>query len=145
MKRTFARIPVLLLSAAMILSLCSCGGKGITTEDASKCVQVEMDATYKGQFQGMVDFYENVTTEIAREQYNDNVEGEAYYFLYSFGPEAIDGSGDMVEPTDMQLHQAKESRCQLGNHRGQGHPRHPHMKPGHKPYVQDNVQHGSDA
>ena len=108
MKRTFARIPVLLLSAAMILSLCSCGGKGITTEDASKCVQVEMDATYKGQFQGLVDFYENVTTEIAREQYNDNVEGEAYYFLYSFGPEAIDGSGDMVEPTDMQLHRAKE-------------------------------------
>lgn len=108
MKRTLTRIPALLLGAAMLLSLCSCGGKGITTEDASKCVQVEMDATYKGQFQGFVDFYSNVTTEDAKNQYNDNVEGEAYYFLYSFGPEAVDGSGDTVEPTDMQLHRAKE-------------------------------------
>ena len=108
MKRTFTRIPALVLGAAMLLSLCSCGGKGMSTEDASKCVQVEMDATYKGEFQGFVDFYDNVTMEDARNQYNDNVEGEAYYFLYSFGPEAIDGSGDTVDPTDMQLHRAKE-------------------------------------
>lgn len=108
MKRKLTRVSTLLLGAVMLLGLSSCGGKGMTTEDATQCVQVEMDATYKGQFQGLVDFYNNVTTEDARNQYNDNVEGEAYYFLYSFGPEAIDGSGDTVEPTDMQLHRAKE-------------------------------------
>lgn len=108
MRKTFPRISALLLGTVMLLSLCSCGGKGMTTEDASKCVQVELDATYKGQFQPFVDFYDNVTTEDARNQYNDNVEGEASYFLYGFGPDALDGSGDSVEPTDMQLHRAKE-------------------------------------
>lgn len=108
MKKKLTHVSALLLGAVMLLSLCSCGGKGMTTEDASQCVQVELDATYKGQFQPFVDFYNNVTTEDARNQYNDNVEGEAGYFLYSFGIDTLDGSGDSVEPTDMQLHRAKE-------------------------------------
>lgn len=108
MKKKLTHVSALLLGAVMLLSLCSCGGKGMTTEDASQCVQVELDATYKGQFQPFVDFYNNVTTEDARSQYNDNVEGEASYFLYSFGIDTLDGSGDSVEPTDMQLHRAKE-------------------------------------
>lgn len=108
MKRALSRIPALLLAAALLLSLTACGEKGMTTEDASKCVQVELDATYKGQFQGFVEFYSNVTTEDAKGQYDANLEGESKVLLLGLGPESPDGSGDTVEPTEMQLHRAKE-------------------------------------
>lgn len=108
MKRALSRIPALLLAATLLLSLSACGEKGMTTEDASKCVQVELDATYKGQFQGFVEFYSNVTTEDAKSQYDANLEGESKVLLLGLGPESPDGSGDTVEPTEMQLHRAKE-------------------------------------
>ena len=62
MKTIRTRIPALAMAAAMTLSLSACSGGGLTTDDASKCVQVELDATYKGSFAGFVDFYSNVTT-----------------------------------------------------------------------------------
>ncbi len=110
MKKTVrTKIFAMALTGAMLLSLAACGaGKGMSTEEASECVQVELDTTYKGQFQGFVDFYSNVTTDDAKSQYDANVEGEAYAFLYGLGPQALDDSGDSVEPTEMQLHEVKE-------------------------------------
>lgn len=110
MKKTVqTKIFALVLTGAMFLSLAACGaGKGMSTEEASKCVQVELDTTYKGEFQGFVDFYSNVTTEDAKDQYDANIEGEAYNILVGLGPEMPDNSGDSVEPSDMQLHRAKE-------------------------------------
>lgn len=94
---------------AMALSLTACGGGSkLSTEDASTCVQVELDATYKGEYSGFVDFYSNVTTEDARNQHNDNVEGEALIFLNNFGPESLTDPSEVVEASDMQLHRAKE-------------------------------------
>ena len=88
MKKTVqTKIFAMALTGAMLLSLAACGaGKGMSTEEASECVQVELDTTYKGQFQGFVDFYSNVTTDDAKSQYDANVEGEAYAFLYGLGP-----------------------------------------------------------
>lgn len=106
--KTKNRIFALILAGVMLLGLTACGGKGMTTEDASKCVQVELDTTYKGKFDGFVDFYSNVTTQDARDQYDANIEGEAYNVLVGLGPESFDGSGNSVEPSDMQLHRAKE-------------------------------------
>lgn len=102
------RVLSLALAGALALGLTACSEKGMTTEDASKCVQVELDATYKGEFDGFLDFYSNVTKQDAQDQYDYNVEAEAENLLTSLGPEAPDGSGDTVEPTDMQLHRAKE-------------------------------------
>lgn len=95
----------LLLGGAMAMVLTGCSGSQLKEEDASKCVQVELDATYKGQFDGMVDFYTNVTAEDGREQYDANVQGEAYNFLTGLGPDNVDGTG-AVEPTELQLHRA---------------------------------------
>lgn len=106
--KTNHRISTLILAGAMLLTLAACGGKGLTTKDASKCVQVELDTTYKGVFDGFVDFYSNVTTQDARDQYDANIEAEAYNVMVGLGPESLDGSGSSVEPTDMQLHRAKE-------------------------------------
>lgn len=108
MKRNTIRIPALALCGALLLSLCACGGKGLSAEDASKCVQVELDATYKGQYDAFVDFYDNVTTQDARDQHDANVEGEAEIFLYGFGPDSLEDDGSSVDPSDMQLHRAKE-------------------------------------
>lgn len=110
MKKTIGtKFFAMALTGAMLLSLAACGaGKGMSTEEASQCVQAELDTTYKGQFQAFVDFYDNVTTEDAKNQYNSNIEGEAYNLLYGLGPEMLDGSGDSVEPSEMQVHQAKE-------------------------------------
>ncbi len=110
MKKTVrTKIFAMALTGAMLLSLAACGaGKGMSTEEASQCVQAELDTTYKGQFQAFVELYDNVTTEDAKDQYNANIEGEAYNLLYGLGPEMPDGSGDSVEPSEMQLHRAKE-------------------------------------
>lgn len=108
MLKTSKRLSALLLAGTMMLSLAACGEKGLTTEDATKCVQVELDTTYKGDFTGFLDFYDNVTKADAQAQYNDNVEWESENFLTSLGPEALDGSGDAVPPSEMQLHRAKE-------------------------------------
>lgn len=107
MKTKQNRIPALVLCAAMLLTLCACRTSGLSTEDASKCVQVEMDATYKGQFDGFVDFYDNVTTDDARDQYNSKIEYEAGYFMDMYGvPDPADTSV-IVEPSELQ---AKRSR-----------------------------------
>ena len=103
-RRLFAGV----MALAMTLSLTACGGGGLSADDATQCVQVELDATYQGQYDGFVDFYSNVTTEDARKQHNDNVEGEALIFLDNFGPESLTDSSAVVEASDMQLHRAKE-------------------------------------
>lgn len=56
MKTRMNRLSALVLAGAMLLTLASCRTSGLTTEDASKCVQVEMDATYKGEFKELWTF-----------------------------------------------------------------------------------------
>ncbi len=92
MKRSFSRLGILFLALSLVFSLSACGGGGkLSTKDASTCVQVEMDATYKGQFDGYLDFYSNVDRSDAVAQHNANLEAEAEYFLNLYGlPQAED-------------------------------------------------------
>lgn len=118
MKKTaiFKRVAALFLAAQMALSLAACrdpNGSSLTTKDAQKCVQVELDTTYKGKFDGFVDFYSNVTTSDAKEQYDYNIEGEALNFLYSLGPVSLEDQNSSAEPSEMQLHRAKELYKQI--------------------------------
>lgn len=109
-KKLCKRMFVLTLTALLALGLSACRdlSGGITTDDAKQCVQVEMDTTYKGDFAGFVDFYNNVTTSDARDQYDANVEGEASYFLYALGLDSLEDENDSVPASDLQLHRAKE-------------------------------------
>ncbi len=103
------RISILSLFLLLVLSLAGCGGgKGLSADDASKCVQVELDTTYRGEFSGFVEFYENVTTSDAKKQYDANVEGEASFFLDVMGVPSLDSSNESVPASEMQLHRAKE-------------------------------------
>ena len=101
-----------------------------------------MDTTYKGEFSGFVDFYNNVTTSDAKEQYDANVEGEAIQkgvvklrgkglvvpgdklivahgvgiHRVKLGPEGLKAGVDqntVVEATDLQLHRLKELYKQI--------------------------------
>lgn len=121
MKKTavFKRIAALSLAALLSLSLAACrdpkadggglgSGGGLTTKDASECVQVELDTTYKGKFDGFVDFYSNVTTSDAKEQYDYNIESEAYVFLNGMGPSSLEDDGTVVEASEMQVYRTKE-------------------------------------
>lgn len=96
---------ILALTLLLLFSLTACGN-GISTMDAAQCVQVELDATYKGQFDGFVDFYNNVTREDARTQYQNNTSGEAYNMIMALGME--DFEGETIEPSELQLHRATE-------------------------------------
>ena len=115
------RIATLSLALLMALSLAACAGDiglkdvagGLTTEDASTCVQVEMDTTYKGDFAGFLDFYGNVTTQDARDQYDYTIEAETKIFLSSLGPTSLEDESSAVEPSEMQLHNAKELYKQI--------------------------------
>lgn len=108
MKTKTCHIPALILCGTMLLSLCACGGKGLTTEDASKCVQVEMDATYMGKFDGFLDFYSNVTTDDAKAQYDGKIEYEASYFMEMYGVPDLEDSSVTLEPSEMQAKQARD-------------------------------------
>lgn len=107
MKTRMNRLSALVLAGAMILTLASCRTSGLTTEDASKCVQVEMDATYKGEFKEFMDFYSNVTTEDAKAQYDAKIEYEAGYFMEMYGVPSVEDTSLILEPSEMQ---AKRSR-----------------------------------
>ncbi len=107
MKTKNNRVTALVLAGVLSLSLSACGGKGLTTEDASTCVQVEMDSTYKGKFDGFVDFYSNVTTDDAKAQYDAKVEYEAAYFMDIYGVPDMEDTTASLEPSEMQ---AKRSR-----------------------------------
>lgn len=107
-------ILTLSLAALMILGLAGCrDGDKISTEDAKKCVQIEMDTTYKGQFSGFVEFYSNVTTSDAREQYDSKIEYEAEYFMGIYGIPSPEDQNTTLTPSDMQLHQARELYKQI--------------------------------
>lgn len=114
-KHLRARILPLAVAALMVFSLTACRDPngGLTTDDAKDCVQVELDTTYKGDFAGFVDFYSNVTTSDARDQYDANIEGEASFFLYSLGPTSLEDEDTAVDPTELQLHRAKELYKQI--------------------------------
>lgn len=109
-KKFGKRVLTLTLAALMVLGLSACRDTsgGISTDDAKQCVQVEMDTTYKGKFDGFVDFYNNVTTSDARDQYNANVEGEAGYFLYALGVDSLENENESVEASELQIHRANE-------------------------------------
>lgn len=104
MKKT--RLAALGLALLTLLGLTACNS-GLSTLDAARCVEVELDATYKGQFDGFVDFYNNVTREDARSQYDNNIEAESYNTIMAFGLTTIDGEGT-VEPSELQLHRARQ-------------------------------------
>jgi len=108
------RISVLSLALVLALALVGCGGeKGLSTKDASLCVQVELDATYRGEFSGFVDFYDNVTTQDAKDQYDANVEGEANIFLEGMGMPSMESANEVVPASEMQLYRAKELYKQI--------------------------------
>ena len=112
MKKTtpLKRCSALALCALLTLSLTACGSggsKGLSTKDAQECVQVELDTTYKGQFAGFVNFYSNVTTQDAKDQYNDNIAGEAAYFLYLISMPDAEDQSQTIEPSAMQTHKAE--------------------------------------
>lgn len=108
------RILSLFLAVLMTSSLTGCrGGDKISTDDAKKCVQVEMDTTYKGQFTGFVEFYSNVTTNDAKEQYNSKIEAEAEYFMSIYGVPSPEDRNTALTPSDMQLYQARELYKQI--------------------------------
>lgn len=111
MEKTYfnGRLLTGVLALVMVMALSSCGGgSSLTTEDASKCVQVEMDTTYKGNFSGFVDFYSNVTTDDAKAQYNAKVEYEAGYFMDIYGVRSLEDENETVEPSEMQAYRARE-------------------------------------
>ncbi len=113
-KNLCQRISALSLALLLTASLAGCGGgNGLTTKDASMCIQVEMDATYRGEFSGFVDFYDNATTQDARERYDANIEGEANFFLEGMGVPSLDSASDVVPASEMQLHRAKELYKQI--------------------------------
>lgn len=109
-KKHSKHILALALTALLALGLTACRDTsgGITADDAKKCVQVEMDTTYKGDFTGFVDFYSNVTTSDAREQYDANVEGEALLFLDGMGVPSLENQNENLPASDLQVHRAKE-------------------------------------
>ena len=109
-KKLCKRMFVLTLTVLLALGLSACRdlSGGITADDAKQCVQVEMDTTYKGDFAGCVDFYSNVTTSDAREQYDANVEGEALLFLDGMGVPTLENQSESVPASDLQVHRAKE-------------------------------------
>lgn len=109
MKKTLVRknILALVIALAMTASLAACGGGGLTTEDASQCVQVEMDTTYKGNFKGFMDFYSNVTEEDAKAQYDANIEGESDYFFRMYGLTDPEDSSSILAPSEMQTFRAR--------------------------------------
>ena len=102
------RIAALALAAVMTLGLTACRTDGLSADDAKKCVQVEMDTTYKGDFAGFVDFYSNVSTDDAKEQYDANIEGEVEYFFSIAGPADPEDTYNVVEPSEMQTYRAKQ-------------------------------------
>ena len=82
--------------------------EAITVEEAAQCLQVELDTTYKGQFEGFLDFYDNMTLEEAQAQYDANLEGEAQFFFYWLGPQDPESmDGDVIEPSPEQLARAR--------------------------------------
>lgn len=108
MKKTaHSRLVAGVMAIAMTMTLTACRTSGLTTEDASKCVQVEMDATYKGEFKEFMDFYSNVSTEDAKAQYDSKIEYEAGYFMEMYGVPSVEDTSVILEPSEMQ---AKRSR-----------------------------------
>ena len=108
MKTNIRRFPAIVLAGTMLLSLTACRTSGLSTEDASKCVQVEMDATYKGDFKEFMDFYSNVTTEDAKAQYDSKIEYEASYFMDMYGVPSVEDTSVSMEPSEMQAKQARD-------------------------------------
>ena len=102
------RIFTLALAAGMALSLTACRTDGLSTDDALKCIQVEMDTTYKGDFKGFVEFYSNVDTDDAKEQYDANIEGETSYFFSIAGCVDPEDQRSVVEPSEMQTVRAEK-------------------------------------
>lgn len=104
MKKT-SKLIALTLSLLLMLGLTACGSD-LTADQATQCVQVELDATYKGDFEGFMEFYSNVSRDDAKEQYDYNIETEATYFLTYYGVSGIDGT-DVVSPTEFQQIRAR--------------------------------------
>lgn len=109
MKRsTVKRLAALLLSLSLVFALTACDNGGLSTKDASKCVQVEMDTTYKGEFSGFLDFYSNVERSDAQEQYDTKIENEADYFLSLYGmPDPYDDS-ETIEADELTAKRARD-------------------------------------
>lgn len=110
MKKSYFKKPIfsLALAALLILGLAGCKSGSITTKDASQCVQVELDTTYKGKFDDFVDFYSNVTTSDAKKQYNDKIESEAAYFMNIYGVPTPEDRNTTLDPSELQLQRARE-------------------------------------
>ena len=105
--KTTKRFFALAAAAVMALSLTACRDGGLSTDDAKECVQVEMDTTYKGSFAGFVEFYSNVSTDDAKEQYDANIEGETDYFFSIAGCTDPEDQYNVVEPSELQLFRAQ--------------------------------------
>lgn len=108
MKTARKGLLALIMALAMMFSLTACDDGGLSKEDATKCIQVEMDTTYKGEFDGFLEYYSNVTKSDALDQYTANLEGEATNFLYMYGLEDPEDPSSYLLPSDELFARAKD-------------------------------------
>ena len=108
MKTACKSLLALGMALSMLFALTACDDGGLSKEDASKCIQVEMDTTYKGEFDGFLDYYSNMTKSDALDQYTNNLTGEVSNFLYMFGLDDPNGVEAYLSPSDGLVSRAEE-------------------------------------
>ena len=110
MKTPRKSLLALTMALAMVFALTACDDGGLSKEDASKCVQVEMDCTYKGEFDGFLEYYSNVTKSDAQDQYIANLDGEVNFFLSPamYGLEDPEDPNSYLSPSDALYARAED-------------------------------------
>ncbi len=107
--RSFGKhLLALAMAAAMVFTLAGCDDGGLSTDDATTCVQVELDTTYKGEFDGFLDFYSNVDASDAREQYSYQMEWAAQQYLYMYGLTDPEDTSSTLEADEMTTARAED-------------------------------------
>lgn len=92
--------------AACLLATLSACGKGLTEKDAETYVKGHLDAAYLGVYdKAYIELVEDMTESDAREMHEDNVSGEAEYYLLDFL--------EIYYPTDEIIEQAADVMEQI--------------------------------
>ena len=87
--------------AACLLATLSACGKGLTEKDAETYVKGHLDAAYLGVYdKAYIELVEDMTESDAKEMHEDNVSGEAEYYLLDFL--------EIYYPTDEIIEQAAD-------------------------------------
>ena len=92
--------------AACLLATLSACGKGLTEKDAETYVKGHLDAAYLGVYdKAYIELVEDMTESDAKEMHEDNVSGEAEYYLLDFL--------EIYYPTDEIIEQAADVMEQI--------------------------------